>query len=93
MFATHASAPLTDTPPPMVYPDTPEAREAVEYKHPTTRDLFTFCRHYRLDRHPVHPDGYLEVHQPCANRRLESPTNNWCYRCIVGFPVTTKRVS
>lgn len=79
---------FSDYPPPIVYPDTPQARTDVRRQR-IDDDLVEFCPHFEQDFNAITPDGYAPIKIACRNRRIGgSVSHNWCYRCPCGFPVS-----
>lgn len=79
--------PSSSCPPPLVLPDSREARAYFAQMVAGDCDV-EFCREYREDRHPIYSE--YEMRTPlktCAKRSREGDrTYNWCYRCMAGYP-------
>jgi len=83
--------PYTSIPPPFVLPATPAGIRYAEENMEADLDLhIEFCTEYKdgSDMTRVITDLFLPMGiPPCKNRRRDGVRhNNWCYRCMAGFP-------
>lgn len=78
---------FSDTPPPMVMPDTTYGREKRQ-RLALSRGLVSFCSNFKdVSPYYLNSDKHLSVEKPCANRQLGEADHNWCLRCISGYPI------
>ena len=92
--------PFSDPPPEMVVPDTRWGRKLREREFGPDGLHTTICNRYKEDTNHLNADGDHMRPYPvpfCDNRdRMGSRWNNWCFRCVSGFPfsfIETERES
>lgn len=87
--------PFSDSPPPIVYPDTYTGRQDAR-KAGLERGLVGFCSEYERDTHlsmaearrlrGASRDTRIEDVNLCKNRYpMGERRHNWCFRCPAGF--------
>jgi hypothetical protein len=82
---------FSDTPPPMVMPDTTYGREQRQ-KLGISGGLVALCGNFKkVSPYYLDSDTHLPVDKPCANRRIGDANHNWCLRCISGYPIGIQR--
>lgn len=78
----------SDNPPPLVFPDTlygHRKAEAIKLEG----KFVHFCGYFEEPSpYYLKSNKHFEVEKPCGQRKLGSPQNNWCLRCISGYPIT-----
>lgn len=87
--------PYSDNPPALVLPDSRQAREWLK-KCGGEDPTIAFCREYKdyghWQRDTCDENRPMEINA-CDNRRCDGVRyNNWCYRCMAGFPFVPQHV-